>query len=362
LGGTFANQMTFGYAGALYYAGDNGDPAVPPANQIENPDPQPGTNNWYTQDGYSGGSYTNCSDSSQPGVAARLEYLAALHVPSQCAPGAYYLLNNYVPSYIGSGATDPVNNGPFTLPPVKNQRHIGDQLSAANVSWAYFGERWNDFKTAPGEGANFGSLDPIAYLYCNICNPFLYSTSVMTDATAREEHNKDTLDLYDAIAKGDLPAVSWVKPSTFNDGHPASSKVDLFESFAHKIIDAVRSNEELWENTAIIVTTDEGGGYYDSGYVQPVDYFGDGTRIPLIVVSKYSRGGHVSHEYSDHASIIKFIERNWHLGKLSSLTRDNLPNPKTSEDNPYVPVNSPAIGDLWGNFSFGNHHGDGGDQ
>jgi len=357
MGGTFANQMMFGYAGALYYADGNGNPAIPPANQIENPNPQPGTNNWYTQDGYSGGSYTNCSDSSQPGVAPILAHLGSLHVPSQCAPGAYYLLNNYVPAFIGSGATDPVNNGPFTLPPVKNQRHIGDQLSAAGVSWAYFGERWNDFKTAPGLGANFGALAPIAYLYCNICNPFLYSASVMTDPVAREEHNKDTLDLYDAIAKGDLPAVSFVKPSTFNDGHPASSKLDLFESFTRRIIDQVRSNKELWDSTAILVTVDEGGGYYDSGYVQPLDYFGDGTRVPLLVVSKYSRGGHVAHEYSDHASIVKFIERNWKLPKLSNLTRDNLPNPKTSEDNPYVPTNSPAIGDLWGNFSFGNDEG-----
>jgi len=102
-----------------------------------------------------------------------------------------------------------------------------------------------------------------------------------------------------------------------------------------------------------VVTVDEGGGYYDSGYVQPVDYFGDGTRIPLLVVSKYSQGGHVSHEYSDHASIVKFIERNWKLPKLSDRSRDNLPNPKTSDANPYVPLNSPAIGDLFGNFSFG---------
>jgi phospholipase C len=357
MGGTFANQMVFGYAGALYYADANGDPAIPPADQIENPNPQPGTNNWYTQDGYSGGSYTNCSDPSQPGVTPIAAQLAALHVPLQCASGAYYLLNNYVPAYIGSGATDPVNNGPFTLPPVRKQRHIGDQLSAAGVSWAYFGERWNDFKTAPGLGANFGSLAPMAYLYCNICNPFLYSASVMTDPTAREQHNKDVLDLYDAIAKGDLPAVSFVKPSTFNDGHPASSKLDLFESFTRRIIDQVRANKELWDSTAILVTVDEGGGYYDSGYVQPVDYFGDGTRIPLIVVSKYSQGGHVAHEYSDHASIVKFIERNWKLPRLSNLTRDNLPNPKTSEDNPYVPTNSPAIGDLWGNFSFGGDEG-----
>jgi phospholipase C len=358
MGGTYANQMMFAYADALYYADAKGDPATPPTNQIENPNPYPGSNNFYTQDGYGGGSYTNCSDAAQPGVASVASYLRSLHVDPNCAPKAYYLLNNYVPAYIGSGQTDPINNGPFTLPPVQKQRHIGDSLSKAGVSWAYFGERWNDFKTAPGLGANFGSLDPIAYLYCNICNPFLYSSSVMTNAEAREEHLKDTLDLYDAIANGTLPAVSYVKPSTFNDGHPASSKVDLLEAFTKKIIDQVQANEELWESTAILVTVDEGGGYYDSGYVQPVDYFGDGTRIPLLVVSKYSQGGHVSHEYSDHASIVKFIERNWDLPTLSQRTRDNMPNPKTSDANPYVPLNTPAIGDLWSNFAFGRGSGD----
>jgi phospholipase C len=358
MGGTYGNQMMFGYADALYYADANGDPATPPSNQIENPNPQSGSNNFYIQDGYGGGSYTKCSDVSQPGVAAIVSYLNALEVPANCAPNAYYLLNNYVPAFIGSGATDPVNNGQFTLPPVIKQRHIGDVLSKANVSWAYFGERWNDFKKAPGLGANFGTIDPpigpAAYLYCSICNPFLYSASTMTNAAERNAHLKDTADLYDAIEDNKLPAVSWVKPSTFNDGHPASSKVDLLESFTRRIIDQVRSKKDLWESTAILVTVDEGGGYYDSGYVQPVDYFGDGTRIPLIVVSKYSEGGRVSHEYSDHASIIKFIERNWDLPKLSGRSRDNLKNPITSKANPYVPLNSPAIGDLFGNFNFGD--------
>ena len=131
------------------------------------------------------------------------------------------------------------------------------------------------------------------------------------------------------------------------------------KSFSRKIIDMVHANEELWESTAILVTTDEGGGYYDSGYVQQLDFFGDGTRIPLIVVSKYSEGGHVSHEYSDHASIIKFIERNWHLPKISAHSRDNLKNPITANANPYVPINSPAIGDLFGNFSFADRDDDG---
>ena len=177
----------------------------------------------------------------------------------------------------------------------------------------------------------------------------------MADENARTSHIHDTSDLYNDIADGNLPAVSIVKPDTFNDGHPASSKLDLFESFTAKIIEGVKNNKELWETTAVFVTFDEGGGYYDSGYVQPVDYFGDGTRIPLLVVSPYSQGGVVSHEYGDHVSIVKFIERNWHLPTIGSNTRDTMPNPRTAKDNEYVPVNRPAIGDLWTMFDF---HGD----
>ena len=360
MGGTFANQMMWGYADALWYADGNGDPATPPTNQIENPDPMANTNNWYTQDGYSGGSYTNCSDPTQHGVGSIVGYLNSIHVSPNCAPGHYYLLNNYVPAYIGSGAQDATNNGPFTLPPVIKQKHIGDVLNEKQVSWAFFGERWTDFKPAPGLGANFGSIDPAAYLYCNICNPFLYSASIMTHADQRDAHMRDVNDLYDGIANGTLPAVSWVKPSTFNDGHPSSSKFSIYEAFTKKIIDGVKANKELWDSTAILVTTDEGGGYYDSGYVQLLDYFGDGTRIPMLIVSKYSRGGRVSHEYTDHASTIKFIERNWDLPKISGRSRDNLPNPRIDSDNPYVPQNRPALGDLYASFSFG--HGQDQDQ
>ena len=95
-------------------------------------------------------------------------------------------------------------------------------------------------------------------------------------------------------------------------------------------MDAVQANPALWNETAIIITFDEGGGYYDSGYVQPLDYFGDGTRIPLMVVSPYTRPGHISHDYSDHVSILKFIERNWNLGPVTSRSRDNFPNPIVS--------------------------------
>jgi phospholipase C len=143
-----------------------------------------------------------------------------------------------------------------------------------------------------------------------------------------------------------------VKPGWPSDGHPASSKLQIFEGFTKNIITALQANPSLWADTAVFITFDEGGGYYDSGYIQPLDFFGDGTRIPLLVVSPFSTGGIVSHSYSDHVSIIKFIERNWGLKPLTSRSRDNLPNPKTAGKNPYVPLNSPALDDLFDAFNF----------
>ena len=147
-------------------------------------------------------------------------------------------------------------------------------------------------------------------------------------------------------------ASSYVKPGEFLDGHPASSKFDLFEAFTKKIVDAVKSKAGVWAHAVIFITVDEGGGYYDSGYIEPLDFFGDGTRIPLIAVSPYSLGGRVVHDYADHASILKFIERNWRLPTITRRSRDNLPNPVASAGNPYVPKNSPAIDDLFSLFRF----------
>src|SRR2546423_7938074 len=90
------------------------------------------------------------------------------------------------------------------------------------------------------------------------------------------------------------------------------------KAFVKKIVDMTKANSTLWANTAIFVTMDEGVGYYDSGYVQPVDYFGDGTRIPMIVVSNYSKGGHISHTYTDHVSNLKFIEANWGVPPITN--------------------------------------------
>ena len=385
-GGTGANHIMLGYGDLIWFSDGNGNAAVPPNNpvdpanpgtplpghssalsEIENPNPQPGTNNYYIQDGYGGGSgspaavapnanygggsYSNCSDATQPGVGPVLNYLSSLarKVNSRCESGHYYLLNNYNPGYFGDGTNAYTDSTPantvFTVPP-SSVRSIFDVLTEKDISWAYYGDQFNRYLADKYQQRPTDA-------YCNICNFAQYSTSIMTNAAVRTAHLKDTVDLYASIQNGTLPAVSYVKPSGYVDGHPASSKLNLFEGFVKKIVDQVKANPTLFAETAIMITFDEGGGFWDSGYVQPLDFFGDGTRIPLIVVSPFSMGGHISHAYTDHVSTLKFIEANWGLDPITHRSRDNLPNPLTGSD-PYIPVNSPAIGDLLDLFNFNN--------
>ncbi len=376
MGGTGANHVMLGTGDAIWFANPKGQPTIPPHNQlvaagspnagvvdeVENPNPQPGTNNWYTEDGYGGGSfgsasygggtYSNCADTTQPGVAPIVNYLQSLPRPinPHCQAGHYYLLNNYNPGYYGDGRNAYADIGNpaetvFTIPP-SPLRNVGDALNEKGISWAYYGDQWNPYLKNP----DLNYVVPWN-TYCNICNFFQYSTSIMSNPASRA-NLLDTTDMDAAIHNGTLPAVSYVKPDGYLDGHPASSKLILFEGFVKKIVGEVAANKELWSSTAIFVTFDEGGGYYDSGYVQPLDYFGDGTRIPLIAVSPWTKAGHISHSYSDHVSILKFIEKNWGLQPLTDRSRDNLPNPKATSANPYVPTNSPALGDLMDLFDF----------
>src|ERR1700761_1694956 len=175
-GGTGANHIMFGHADMLYFSDGKGNATEPPngvkvftkkymgaanpdagvVNEIENPNPAPETNNWYTEDGYGnsfnsgfpppfsaapafgGGSYSNCSDSDQPGVKPILQYLKKLQINPNCESGHYYLLNNYNPGYFGDGSradTDQnPSNTPFTIPP-QTRKSIGDSLNDKGISW-----------------------------------------------------------------------------------------------------------------------------------------------------------------------------------------------------------------------------------
>ena len=175
-GGTGANHIILGTGDAIFFSNGDGAPEEPPhvtvnpvapgmppagdtnvLSEIENPNPQPSTNNYYIQDGYGGGSgsptakspsanygggsYVNCADSTQPGVGPELTYLSALpnKVTPNCAGGTYYLVNNYNPGYFGDGTNAYKDQNPanyvYTIPP-SSVKNIGDALNAKSISWA----------------------------------------------------------------------------------------------------------------------------------------------------------------------------------------------------------------------------------
>jgi phospholipase C len=366
-GGTGANHFMLGTGDAAFWSDGNGNPIVPPAGEIANPNPVAGTTNKYTADN----NFTNCSDFEQPGVAPIVSYLEALPYGAEpnCAQGHYYMLDNTNPGFLPNGFRAPSPAAQNMLPP-SPVRTIGDALNEKNISWAYFGGSYNDAvvlsnaavaagtaatlnsSTALGEAALADPAHTLGVAYCQICNPFQYATSIMGNPAQRAAHIKDTVDLLADIKASTLPAVSFGKPDGLLDGHPSSSKIDLFEAYVQQVLDALEANPKLKADTAVFVTWDEAGGYWDSGFIQPVDFFGDGPRIPLLVLSAYSAGGKVNHSYGDHVSLLKFIERNWKLRPLTDRSRDNLPNPKMRGDQPYVPGNMPALSDLFDMFDF----------
>jgi len=359
MGGTGANHVMLGTGDAIFWSDAKGNPTTPPSH-IANPNPLPGSDDQYTVDINFDGNFTECGNPSQPGIKPIREYLESLLYDPEpnCQPNHYYMVNNDNPGFLPDGTVDTAGiAGGGSVPP-SNVRTIGEALNDKGISWAYYGGAYDAAVAFQHDPTSTNPLVQIGRAYCNICNFESYANAIMGNSAERAAHIKDATDFFAAVDDGTLPAVSFVKPDGLLDGHPASSKEDLFEGMTRKIVDHLTANKELFESTVLFITMDEGGGFYDSGYIQPLDFFGDGPRIPLIAVSPYTTGGHISHTYADHVSILKFIERNWDLKPLTGRSRDNLPNPKVDDDNPYVPKNSPAIGDLMDLFNFSHHDND----
>ena len=372
MGGTGANFFSLATGGRLPVY-NNAGVTTPPANQIENPNRKPGTDDFYLQDGYSGGSYVNCADPAQPGVGKiKSLVLNPRQVAPKCDAGSYYLVNNYNPPYDINGGPVALGSDKFVYPP-QTVPTIGEALSAKGVSWKWYtggrdvNDRLNDplYPTVHAIVANAFHLPPtttdptvqaialsqmVAITYNVIGDPLNGSSNVQADPALKG--NLKGLDtFYSDISGGTLPAVSFVVPKNLDSGHPGYSVPGKYELFLQDLIGKVQASSQ-WADTAIIITTDEGGGNFDTGRIQPLDFFGDGPRIPLVVVSPYARKGHVDHTYSDHISILKFIEKNWGVDPIAANTRDQLPLPVQGK-NVYLPENGAAIGDLTSLFDFG---------
>ena len=179
---------------------------------------------------------------------------------------------------------------------------IFDQLAAKGISWRYY-----------SEPSSFHSPLP------------LYFKTLASNRAAQGQFvalNR----LFTDIQTGDIAQVTYVDPedsSTISE-HPAEN-VSLGESWTKNLIELIMSSS-VWSTSAIFLTWDESGGYYDHVPPPQVDEWGYGFRVPMLVISPYAKRGSIDHAVMDHTSIMKFIADNWKLRYVTSRegSADNM--------------------------------------
>ena len=201
-----------------------------------------------------------------------------------------------------------------------------EQLSAHGVSWKVY------------NGAALGYED----------NVLEYFKNFQTDAelTARGINPVYPHDFIKDISHGELPQVSWINTSLLETEHPGYSSAKVGEFVVESLIARLHKHK-MWENTVLFVTWDENGGFFD--HVAPLvapprtpgeyltvpdidnDYggilgpIGLGFRVPLLVISPFSRGGFLCSERFDHTSLLRFLETRFgvEVPNLSEWRREN---------------------------------------
>ena len=201
---------------------------------------------------------------------------------------------------------------PAQLVPNQTLPNIGDRLSDKGVSWAWYAGGWNN--------ALAGHPDPLFQFHHQ---PFVFFANYADGTAAKAEHLKDINDFSVALSQGGLPAVSFVKPLGQNNEHPGYTDLVTGQEYVANLVRQVQSSQ-YWADTAIIITYDENGGLWDHVAPPKLDRWGDGTRVPAIIISPYAKKGFVDHTRYDTTSILKFIETRWGLPALTS--RDRLAN------------------------------------
>jgi phospholipase C len=133
----------------------------------------------------------------------------------------------------------------------------------------------------------------------------------------------ETQVITDAM-NGMLADVSWVVPTGVNSDHPASQAFqtgpeDHGPQWVAQVVNAIGNNAQLWSQTAILITWDDWGGFYDAVPPPQLDSMGLGFRVPLLVVSPYAKAGHVSKIQYEFGSILKFVEQTFGLPSMHSI-------------------------------------------
>ncbi len=242
-------------------------------------------------------------------------------------------------------------------------KNIGDLLNAAHVTWGWFqggfaptGKR-GAFAVCGAEHENIGKVEVQDYVphhepfqyYRSTANPkhLAPSSEAEIGKTDRANHNYDVSDFFQTLSHGNMPSVSFLKPPAYEDGHAGNSDPIDEQRWLATTINQIEKSK-FWSSTAIVVTYDDSDGWYDhqappilSGSDDPSldtamcgavavtvgtrnDRCGFGPRLPMLVISPWTRQNFVSHNRTDTDSVLAFIEDNWLGGKRIADSYDAI--------------------------------------
>ncbi len=176
-----------------------------------------------------------------------------------------------------------------------------------------------------------------------IWNPLPYFDTVKQD---QQLGNIQSLtDFYAAAKAGTLPAVSWINPNGRVSEHPPSL-ISTGQTYVTGLINAIMQSPN-WNSTAIFVSWDDWGGFYDHVHPPVVDQNGYGLRVPGLLISPYARTGMIDHQTLSFDAYVKFIEDDFLGGQRLNPTTDGRPDPR-----PTVRENAAQLGNLTSEFNF----------
>ncbi len=186
------------------------------------------------------------------------------------------------------------------VPPCFDFTTEGDLLMRAGIPWAYYSA------TNMQNGYLWSAYDAVRHIREN---PSLWQTHIFPVDNIRQD-----------IKHGLLPPVTWVTPRFELSEHPEYSFCHG-QNWTVRVVNAIMSSP-MWKDTAIFITWDDYGGFYDHVPPPQVDRFGFGIRVPLLVISPYAREGFVDHTRGEFSSVLRFIEDNWGLSQLTHRDRN----------------------------------------
>ncbi|HEY2159963.1 MAG TPA: alkaline phosphatase family protein [Solirubrobacteraceae bacterium] len=230
---------------------------------------------------------------------------------------------------------------PHSTPPDYAWTDLTYMFDRHNVSWGYY------IKKGPEpdceDAQDFCTYKPQSARTPGIWNP------LPNFDTVRQDHQlgniRDASAFYSAVRRGRLPAVSWVIPSGIVSEHPTSS-IKAGQAYVTNLINAIGHSPD-WKSTAIFLTWDDWGGFYDHVRPPMVDLNGYGFRVPGLVISPYARKGYIDHQQLSFDGFAKFIEDDFMGSARLDPKTDGRPDPR-----PTVRERTAGLGDLVKDFNF----------